>query len=949
MPFLDFLKKKDFFKGKDILKGSPLAKGQMFATKDDPFKEQVRGGDITGIVKEGATHKARLLQLARDPDRDVRTHSIIALGNLEDIALKDLFLGALKDPSTSVRKYSAWALGVLKVDEGVHQLVRLLRDTSPEVRDFSAWALAKIGVPAVSPLVHALCDADEDLSRRAKWALTHIGTEAVAPLVELLKDENVEVRTKSAEALGCIGDRRSLSALVELLKDQDNEVRAVVVESIGTLGDRRAVGALVLLVDDLDPIVRAKAAEALGKMAVPEVVDPLIELLDDPDADVRQTAVKYLEEIHDRRAIEPLIRTLNAADNEVRARTAVALGNIGDDRAVEPLMETLFDLEPEVRKEAAVALGKLADERAIDSLIKKLKDPVGDVRINVIEALGKIGHSRAVNPLIKMIDDDDEGVRSQTIMALGLIGDKEAVPSLVELLKQSNLDLRHKAVVALGKIGDKAAVEPLIELLEYSDPDVRIGASDALRSMQIDVTNREAVDRIQDLEQVISACLRLRKEHSGELGYYREVFLPSRLNKVLEIGTFPPFLLETISEGYNLLGDETNAIQYMEKCAAEYESINVNTSVELHQKCAKFLKKDPKRASAHLEKAAILLTPRAKDYVPTVVNAAEKLYLIESDKAESIEMVRQLLYRHADACKEAGLFEKARELYKTVLDIPEYRDVPMSRAEAMENIARVNDELGEDPVKELIKAGKALDLDQNLAFLVRNIEYFEKAHKLDHAYKLRLECTDLVEKTDISQAIAHLEAAAGYVHKTNTEDYVDLISKAARKLLKGGYQKQAAELLEKHMFLLTRAKAHTFAARLYSLMNEIGAIGEDVPAEVAEEAPEEVAIPGDEGSDASLAPEEYATAVGEEDVAEVIGPEEVGTSPVAEIPPDLEGVDITVGRADDVEGGQPDLPPDASALPPSGAPPPGAIPPPQPEGEDEGEVLGGADDFSEGA
>jgi len=901
-------------------------------------------------VKEGNTHKQRLLQLARDPDRDVRAHAIIALGNLEDLSLKDLFIGALKDPSASVRKYSSWALGVLKMDEAVHQLVRLLRDTSPEVRDFSAWALAKIGAPAVSPLVHALCDADEDLSRRAKWALTHIGTEAVAPLVELLKDENVEVRTKSAEALGRIGDRRSLSALVELLKDMDPEVRAVVVESIGTLGDRRAVGALVLLVDDLDPVVRAKAAEALGKMGVPEVIDPLIELLDDPDADVRQTAVGYLEDMRDRRAIEPLIRTLNAADNEVRARTAKALGNFGDERAVEPLMETLFDLEGEVREEAAIALGKLGDERAIDSLIKKLKDPVGAVRINVIEALGKIGHSKATDPLIKTLEDENEGVRSQTITALGLIGDKQAVPSLVELLKQSNLDLRHKAVVALGKIGDKAAVEPLIELLEYSDPDVRIGASDALRSMQIDVTNREAVDRIQDLEQVMSACLRLRKERSGELGYYKEVILPSRMNKVLEIGTFPPFLLETISEGYHLLGDEQSAIQHMESCAAEYESINVNTSVELHQKCAKFLKGDPKRASAHLEKSAILLTPRAKDYVPTVVKAAEKLYLMDGDKTESIEMVRQLLYRHADNCKKAGLFEKAREMYKTVLEVPEYKDNPQRRAEAVENIARVNDELGEDPVKELITAAKALDLGQAMEFLIRNIEYFEKAHKLDHAYKLRLECSELVEKTDISQAIAHLEAAAGYVRKTNTEDYVTLISKAARKLLKGGYQQQAAELLEKHMFLLTRAKAHQFAARLYSLMKEIGASGEEVPAEVAKEAPEEVAIPGGEGDDASLIPEELATVVGEEDVAEVIGPEDDGTAPAAEVPPDLDGVDITVEGEGDVEGGQPDLPPDGSALPPSGAPPPGAVPPSQQEGEEsdesEPQVLGGTDDIS---
>ena len=100
-------------------------------------------------------------------------------------------------------------------------------------------ALAKIGKPAVEPLIAALKDHD-----RAADALVKIGKRAVEPLIAALKDENIHVRSNAVYVLGEIKDQRAVEPLIAALKDENIHVRARAADALRKI-DQRALPRLL--------------------------------------------------------------------------------------------------------------------------------------------------------------------------------------------------------------------------------------------------------------------------------------------------------------------------------------------------------------------------------------------------------------------------------------------------------------------------------------------------------------------------------------------------------------------------------------------------------------------------------------------------------------------------------------------------------------------------------
>ena len=75
-----------------------------------------------------------------------------------------------------------------------------------------------------------------------------------------------DVRKAAAEALGQIGDPRTVEPLIAALKDADKGVRWVAASALGQIGDERAVESLVAVLNDSSWIVCRAAAKALAGM-----------------------------------------------------------------------------------------------------------------------------------------------------------------------------------------------------------------------------------------------------------------------------------------------------------------------------------------------------------------------------------------------------------------------------------------------------------------------------------------------------------------------------------------------------------------------------------------------------------------------------------------------------------------------------------------------------------
>ncbi len=389
-----------------------------------------------------------LVWILRDNDEDVVNLAVEALAKLGEPAVKPL-LTALRG-STSMRWAATRALGKIW---GLVDVVKLGNSKSNSARQEAAVALGKLGdARAVEPLIAIFKESDWEVKRSAAEALVELRGSAVEPLIAALKERNEYVRESAAGVLGQLGAQL-----------EDTALRARMVEP------------LIAALKDSDWRVRENVAEALGKLGDAPAVEPLIAALKDSVSFVRESAVKALGELGVQlvdtvpRAwmVEPLIAALKDSDKDVRENAAEALGKLGDVRAVEPLIAALKDSDTQVRKSAAKALGELGDARAVEPLIAALKGNYSSVRKNVAEALGRLGDARVAEPLIAALNDSDSLVQEKAAEALGRLGGS-AVEPLIAALKDSDWRVQIKVAEVLGKLGDVRAVEPLFIAL-HSD------------------------------------------------------------------------------------------------------------------------------------------------------------------------------------------------------------------------------------------------------------------------------------------------------------------------------------------------------------------------------------------------------------------------------------------------------------------------------------------------
>jgi HEAT repeat protein len=188
----------------------------------------------------------------------------------------------LKQPDRFVRRHAALALGQMKAPQAVEPLIELLRDhqTVWHVAQDAAWALGEIGDrQAVEPLI-AVLDKPY-VAGRAIEALAKLqDPRMVEPLLGLFKERRV---SSIATILGNFGDQRAVEPLIEALHDPDPSLRFYVARALGKLRDRRALAALAWVREhDTEPIldrksIRGKSVSSAAVKAIERITASIAE------------------------------------------------------------------------------------------------------------------------------------------------------------------------------------------------------------------------------------------------------------------------------------------------------------------------------------------------------------------------------------------------------------------------------------------------------------------------------------------------------------------------------------------------------------------------------------------------------------------------------------------------------------------------------------------------
>lgn len=413
--------------------------------------------------------KKRLSQLAEIDDPAAYTELIRAVGH----QMRPVKAAALSILASITNPGNPLALPTLE---------STLTNLNESIRQETVKVLARIGLPAVSLLVHALHDSDKSVSMLASNGLLQIGQESVLPMLQSVRDnrtesrvrsvlrqmadeaipglakalhhENATVRETAAAVLNAKGIR-GLPALLDGFRSGSAPVRLSAVRGMSGIDDRRAIETLEAAIrTDTVPLVRQEAVQSLGKTGTQEVVRPLVVGLHDSEAVVVKTARRTLIELRDL-ALPELINMLQ-------------MGSL------------------EERMLAARGLKELADPGSIDALLEALYLHDSKLQQAVIHALAAIGKP-AVEPLIRVAGDEKDERRIWAVFALNDIRDPRAKPVLLRGLPDRTPRIRQACAFGLGELGQAAsdAVGPLVRALNDSDKDVQRAAAEALKKIGI--------------------------------------------------------------------------------------------------------------------------------------------------------------------------------------------------------------------------------------------------------------------------------------------------------------------------------------------------------------------------------------------------------------------------------------------------------------------------------
>lgn len=248
--------------------GKPSVEALVQASKDKDSEVRksvvcalLEIGEIDELVKLGKPLVETLVPFLKGRRTEIQVMAVKALGKIGDARAVDPLVQALEYVMPEVRKNAAKALGEIGDARAVKPLIHALEEHrgnssyrgSEGVRESAAWALGKIGdARAVKPLISAL--SDDASQEGAIESLAKIGKPAIEPLIQAFKDELRYVHGRAMTALVKIG-KPAVEPLIQVLKnsiitDVPEDVPECAARALREIGDLRAAEEVIIWISN---------------------------------------------------------------------------------------------------------------------------------------------------------------------------------------------------------------------------------------------------------------------------------------------------------------------------------------------------------------------------------------------------------------------------------------------------------------------------------------------------------------------------------------------------------------------------------------------------------------------------------------------------------------------------------------------------------------------------
>ncbi|HEY2588844.1 MAG TPA: HEAT repeat domain-containing protein [Tepidisphaeraceae bacterium] len=242
--------------------------GTALRVTSDPDLRQAAATAL-GHIRDAGSIPVLEQALAANESNDATKQSIaVALTTVTDSKGADRLVAALKDDEPRVQLRAAILLARRGDPHAIAWLEQAINGDDPELRGRAIDVLRQLASPdAIQVLVRRVGGRGFDGPAEAADALARIGPPAVQPMVDALPKMPADAQRAMLIGLARIGPP-AMPSLTKALRAGSGALKRNACETLGRIGDREDVAhtpvePLIALLDDADPKVRRSAVHAL--------------------------------------------------------------------------------------------------------------------------------------------------------------------------------------------------------------------------------------------------------------------------------------------------------------------------------------------------------------------------------------------------------------------------------------------------------------------------------------------------------------------------------------------------------------------------------------------------------------------------------------------------------------------------------------------------------------
>lgn len=154
-------------------------------------------------------------------------------GKLEILAMR------VRDPYEKIRASAAEELGAIDDPRAVDLLAEATKDKVKDVRINALRSLARIAsMSSIAVLIRSLEDSRADVRIEAARLLGSLKVREAVPKLDgaIMRELNTEAKETMLQALGQIGDARSIRTLSKFINDRSSAIRWTATWALGKIG-----------------------------------------------------------------------------------------------------------------------------------------------------------------------------------------------------------------------------------------------------------------------------------------------------------------------------------------------------------------------------------------------------------------------------------------------------------------------------------------------------------------------------------------------------------------------------------------------------------------------------------------------------------------------------------------------------------------------------------------